>query len=115
VGTLACYALITVLNLLFIKRKMTEPPRLARAAAKPLAISAAMGAAAYFVNGIARRVAVSALGEGRAAEAAALVPSIAVAAIVYLALAVAVGAVTREDLKYAPRGEKIADILRLPR
>jgi stage V sporulation protein B len=115
VGTLACYALITALNLVFIKLKTSEPPRIMRAVLKPLAISAVMGAAAYFVNGVARRMSVSALGEGRAAEAAALVPAIVIAAAVYLALAVAAGAVTRDDLKYVPRGEKIADLLRLPR
>ncbi|MDR2615010.1 MAG: polysaccharide biosynthesis protein [Oscillospiraceae bacterium] len=115
VGTLACYALITVLNLIFIKLKIPEPPRALRAAARPLVVSAVMGAAAYFVYELARRFIIPALGEGRRAEIAALAPAVIAAVVVYAALAVAARAVTRDDLKYVPRGERIADFLRLPR
>jgi stage V sporulation protein B len=115
VGTLVCYVLITVLNFIFIKLKIKEPPRALRAAARPLVVSAVMGAAAYFVYELARKLIIPALGEGRRAEIAALAPAVVAAVIVYAALAVAVRAVTREDLRYLPRGERIADILRLPR
>jgi stage V sporulation protein B len=116
VGTLVCYALITALNLIFIKLKIPEPPRVLRTAVRPLIVSAVMGAAAYFVYELAWKLIVPALGlEGRRAVIAALAPAVLVAVIVYIALAVAARAVTREDLKYVPRGERIADILRLPR
>ncbi|MDR1065683.1 MAG: polysaccharide biosynthesis protein [Oscillospiraceae bacterium] len=114
VGTLVCYALITVINLIVIKLKTPDPARVTRSAVKPLMISAVMGAAAYSVYGLSRKLLGTTFGSGRTAEVFALAPAILVAVVIYAVLAVVAGAITREDLKYVPKGGGIADLLRLP-
>ncbi|MDR0446972.1 MAG: polysaccharide biosynthesis protein [Oscillospiraceae bacterium] len=115
IGTLVCYAVITAVNLIVIKLKTPEPPRVVRTAVRPLIISAVMGVAAFSVHGLVQKLIGGSLGSGRAAEAVALLPTIAIAVIIYAVLAVASRAITRADLKYVPKGDRIADILHLPR
>jgi len=43
----------------------------------------------------------------------AMVISILIAVIVYAAAVIVTGALTREDMRFVPKGEKIASILRL--
>jgi stage V sporulation protein B len=114
IGTLACYASITVINLVIIGMRVPEPARVARTAAKPLCISAVMGVAAYSVYGLTRRALSGALGTGRSAEALFLAAAVIVAVAVYAALIIVTRTITREDLKYVPKGDSVARFLRLP-
>ena len=43
----------------------------------------------------------------------AVLPAVLLAAVVYVVLALAIGAVTRQDLQTLPKGEKLADRLHL--
>ena len=56
VGTLSCFAVISILNLLIIKRCVPNPPRYLVALSKPLAASVVMAAAAWGSHGLLARV-----------------------------------------------------------
>lgn len=104
IGTCLCYALIMILNLIAIRRHVDPAPRLLRVFAKPLAATAVMAVAAWAVNGLLSRFTSASI---------AVLAAIAVAVMVYLVLVLALRAITREDLKLLPKGEKIANLLRL--
>ena len=78
-----------------------------------------MGAAAWAVYGLAEKV-LSAVPEGeteavlsRTGNAMATLGAIGVAVVIYLALVVALRAITRDDLSLMPKGERIARLLGL--
>lgn len=104
IGTCLCYFVIMALNLAIILRTVRPAPKLARTFVRPLAASVVMAAAAWGVNGLASRV--------LPGKVAVLV-AIAVAAVVYGVLVILLRAITREDMLMLPKGEKIANLLRL--
>ena len=56
VGTLCCFAIAAILNLLIIKARVPAAPGYAKAFVKPLAASIVMGGAVWAVYGLASRV-----------------------------------------------------------
>lgn len=104
ISTLLCYGLIAALNLGAIRRSIPAQVRLGEIFGKPLVMTAVMALTARAVYGLLSRAA----GNG-----VAVLGAIALAALVYGVLAVALGAVRREDLLALPKGEKIADKLHL--
>ena len=104
ISTLLCYGLIAALNLGAIRRSIPTQVRLGEIFGKPLVMTAVMAVTARAVYGLLSRAA----GNG-----VAVLGAIALAALVYGVLAVALGAVRREDLLALPKGEKIADKLHL--
>ena len=104
ISTLLCYGLIAALNLGAIRRSIPAQVRLGEIFGKPLVMTAVMAVTARAVYGLLSRAA----GNG-----VAVLGAIALAALVYGVLAVALGAVRREDLLALPKGEKIADKLHL--
>ena len=104
VSTLYCYALIVLIDLIAIARLVPERPGYIRLFARPVLVTAVMALAARSGYGLFCRV---------LPERWAVLPAIAVAAAVYVILALAVGAVTRTDVVTLPKGEKIADFLHL--
>ena len=104
VSTLYCYALIVLIDLIAIARLVPERPGYIRLFARPVLVTAVMALAARSGYGLFCRV---------LPERWAVLPAIAVAAAVYVILALATGAVTRTDVVTLPRGEKIADFLHL--
>ena len=104
VGTLACYVLISLLELGLIKRVVPAPPQYGRVFLKPLTAAAVMGAAVWAVYGLVSRF----LG-----NSISTVLAIAVGGCVYGVLVVVLRAISKEDLMLMPKGDKIAKILRL--
>lgn len=104
VSTLYCYALIVLIDLIAIARLVPERPGYIRLFVRPVLVTAVMALAARSGYGLFCRV---------LPERWAVLPAIAVAAAVYVILALAVGAVTRTDVVTLPKGEKIADFLHL--
>lgn len=104
VSTLYCYGLIVLIDLIAIARLVPERPGYIRLFARPVLVTAVMALAARSGYGLFCRV---------LPERWAVLPAIAVAAAVYVILALAVGAVTRTDVVTLPKGEKIADFLHL--
>ena len=109
IGTLVCYLLIAVMNLVLVWRMLEEKPNYPAYFLKPAAASAVMGAACWAVYGLASRV----MGEGYLRQALATMAAIGVAVVIYLVLVIALRIITREDLKMIPKGEKLAKLLHI--
>lgn len=104
VSTLLCYALITVLNLIAIARSVPERPDYFGLFARPALAAALMGLAAWW----SQRALCLLLPAGLATVAAVLL-----AVLLYALAAVALRAVTREELETLPKGDKLARLLRI--
>lgn len=104
VSTLICYALIAALNFSALSRTLKKPLRLFPLFAKPLLCTALMAAAAKLFY----RILFPVFG-----NAPAVLISVAAAAILYAAAASAIGVFSRKELRFLPKGDKIADVLRI--
>ena len=109
VGTLCSYCAMAAMDYVFMCRTLSSRPRLLRVFSGPLAASALMGLTAWGVYGLGARL----LGQGRIGTLLAMCAAIGAAVIVYLVTAIVFRAVTREDMKLIPGGEKIARILHM--
>lgn len=140
ISTLACFSVIAILDLVIIKLALPRSLSYVRVFAKPAAAAAAMGAAAWAVNGLVGQLLIwidsllkrevplfLALGDdgstllneaGQAVlswkgNALAVMAAIGVAVIVYFALILLTKAISKEDLALMPKGDKIARLLRI--
>lgn len=123
IGTLVCYAIVALIELYIIKRKIPAAPNYRRTFLKPLFAALIMGAAAWAASGLLTKLllgitAFQAQVAGvvdltRMGYAVVTVGTIGVAVVVYLILVVFTHAITREDLSLMPKGDKIAKILRI--
>jgi hypothetical protein len=104
-GNVLCFGLCLVLDLLIISRVLRGRPRYLSIFLKPLIAAGVMGAGAWAVYGLVFKLLHS--------NTLAVVCSIGVAVVIYAVLIVALKAITREDLKLMPKGDKIARLLRL--
>ncbi len=106
IGSLLCYAVITILNLITMKIVLKNPPAIVKNMLRGLMAAAVMGGVTFGcwygmkVLGITSNILLCG-------------GPIAAGAIVYLICAVLFRAITREDCVLLPKGEKIADILHL--
>jgi stage V sporulation protein B len=112
-GTLTCYGAITILNLLFIALKVRDCPDFAKAFLKPALCTAIMGVGAWTVYELLRKLGSGFLGNGRAALALYLFGAIAAAIVIYGVLVIATKTITRDDMRLIPRGERIANFLKI--
>ena len=104
VGTLVCYVIVAVLELLLTKRVIPAAPEYTRVFAKPMVAAGVMGIAVWAVYGLLHRF----LGNTLSAMGA-----IGVGVVVYAVLVVALKAISRQDLSLMPKGDKIAKLLHL--
>ncbi len=104
VGTLCCFGVVALLDMVFIARVVPSPPSFLRAFAKPLVASAVMGGAAWAVCGLMSRYVGPRVG---------CLLGIAAGMAVYFALVVLLKVFSKDDLELMPKGDKIAKILRL--
>ena len=108
IGTSLCYLVILVINLVNIRR-LHIPFSLRRSFLRPLLAAGVMG---VFVWLIYPPLAVL-LGNGRLMSLISVLLTVALAAVIYLLMLIAVKALPREDILMLPKGEKIAKILRI--
>ncbi|MGM9521309.1 MAG: oligosaccharide flippase family protein [Oscillospiraceae bacterium] len=113
IGTLVCYVIITLINVVFISVKLPAKPNFLKITVRPLICTAVMGAAAGAVYGLLDKFLNPLLGGGRLGLLVCLVGAIAVAVIIYLVLIIALRAVTRDDILLLPKGEKLAKLLKI--
>lgn len=113
IGTICCYAVICILNCFFISRCLRRKPNYVSAFVRPLVSSVVMGAAAWAVYGLADKLLGAEAGGSRIMLILAMCTAIVVAVIVYLVLVIVTRAVTSEDMKLIPRGEKLAKLLKI--
>lgn len=104
VGTLACFVVVALLDVVIIRRVVPSPPSFIRAMAKPLLASVVMGAAAWSACGLASRFVGVRLG---------CLAGIAAGVAVYAVLVVVLKVFSKDDLALMPKGDKIAKILRI--
>lgn len=104
VGTLACFAIVSILELLAIKRVTPHPPKYLRVFVKPTLAAALMGAAAWGCYGLL---------SGHLGNTLAVAGAIVVAVVIYALLVVVLRIVSRDDLSLMPKGEKIARLLHI--
>lgn len=109
IGTLTCFVVVGVLNLLIIKRMVPHPPRYHLVFIKPLIASAIMGAAAWASHGLLSRVFSGSFLMNAAATAGAILVGVAVYAILVVLLRV----LSKDDLEMMPKGDKIAKLLHI--
>ena len=110
VGTLCSYCAMAAMDYVFMCRTLSSRPRLLRVFSAPLAASALMGLTAWGIYGLCRR---ALTGSHRIGTLIAMCAAIGAAVVVYLITAIVFKAVTKEDMKLIPGGEKIARILHM--
>ena len=109
VGTLTCFVVVSVLNLLVIKRLVPQPPRLTTVFVKPVIASAIMAAGVWASYGLFARV----FHGSFLMNAVAAAGGVLVGVIIYVILIAALRVLSREDLEMMPKGDKIAKLLRV--
>lgn len=105
IGTCCCYLVMLTSNLIFMGKKMARPMNLGRIFLRAGVSCAAMGVAAWAVWSLLSRV-----------MSSTLIPfglAVIVGVIVYAVMIVATRAVTMEDMKLIPKGEKLGRLLHI--
>lgn len=113
VGTIVCYVLITLINVVFMSRRLPEKPDFIKITLRPVACTFVMGLAAWASNGLLSRTLMPALHGGRLGGIICLALAIIIAVAVYAVMVLMLRVVTREDVMLLPKGEKIANLLHL--
>ena len=106
IGSLLCYASITVLNLITMRRVLPQAPAIAKNVLRGFLSAAIMGIVTFGCW-----YGLKALGIGSSIILCG--GPIAVGVLVYLICAIKLRAITREDCLLLPKGQKIADLLHL--
>jgi len=120
IGTLLCYVVVLVLDLIALKRIVPETGGYLRVFAKPVFSGLVMGGGAWAAYGLLERIltaagmtdSAGAQALSRTGNAVAAFGAIAAAVVIYFALVLLTRAISKEDLLLMPKGEKIAKILR---
>jgi len=113
IGTLACFAVITSLNVIFITIKVKERFKVVNGILKPLMCALIMAAISYLTYQGVSLLGSNIIGSGRMAVIIYLAVAIIVGVLAYLFLVVFTRTITKDDLLYVPRGEKLAKLLRV--
>jgi len=108
IGTMLCYLMIAVLNLLAIGKLVPQKPKLLRNLLRSVLPAAIMGAVVFGIYWALQQV----LGVDGSRVLLCGVP-IMVGVVVYFVAVVVFKAITREDCQLLPKGDKIAKLLHL--
>jgi stage V sporulation protein B len=106
VGTLVCYVLVSVLELIIIKRVIPHAPKYGSIFIKPVIASVIMGAAVWAVYGLLTNM----LGLGNSLST---LGAIAAGGVLYVILVLVLQVISRDDLVLMPKGKRIAQILHI--
>ena len=105
IGTLLCYLCICLLNVASIRRLFRQPPAILKNLVRPFLAAAVMGICAY-----GAWFGLKQIFDSRLILCGA---PVLVGVLVYAVLVIKFKAITREDCLLLPKGEKIANLLRL--
>lgn len=111
IGTLVCFLITAVLNLIFVSRTVEDKPNYFALFAKPLLASFLMAEGAKLAYRLLRRVIV--LSSARLTLLVCVGGAIGFAVVLYLVLVLTMRIITRDDLALLPKGEKIARLLKI--
>ena len=112
-STIISYVCIAAFNILFMRRSLPVRPSFRVAFVVPVICTVAMSAAAFAVYGLGMKVLGDWFSASRLHMLVIMCISMLAAVAVYGALVVALGGITREDMKLVPKGEKLAKFLKL--
>ena len=115
-GTLCCYIVMLTTNLISMARHMARPMNLWHIFGRSGISAAVMGVAAWAVNSLLQGMMAGSAASIGGRPLAILVPFMAgvcVGVVVYAVMIVALRAITLEDMKLFPKGEKIAKVLHI--
>ena len=107
IGTVSCYLIITILNLMSMKRAVPHPPAVIRNLIRPFLAAAIMGASVWGIWWVLKTIV------GITSSLILCALPVMVGVVVYAVAAIVLKAITREDCILLPKGEKIAKILHL--
>lgn len=114
-GTLCCYVVMLSVNLFFMARRMARPMNLWTIFGRSGISAAVMGVAAWAVYSLLHGMMSSGtMIAGR--ELNVLIPffvAVCVGVVVYVVMVIALRAITVEDMKMFPKGEKLAKMLHI--
>jgi stage V sporulation protein B len=113
IGTLACFAVITILNIIIIKMRLPQRPKFFAAFIKPFVCAVIMAFTAFLSYRLFYFLGSGLIGTERSAVVLYLTLSIVLAIFVYGFLVVITRAVTKEDMKLVPKGELIGRLLKV--
>lgn len=105
VGTLTCFALAAVVDFVLIRRLVPAAPRFGRLFFGPALATAAMAVAAWGGYKLAHLLLGNTL---------SICVAIVLAVAVYGFMVIRLQMISRQELKMIPKGEKLADLLKLP-
>ena len=105
IGTLICYATISMLDVFAMRRVLRHPPKLLENLFKPALAAAVMGGVAFGADRLARLL--------HFPLVLRLIFAIGAAGLCYLALVLLLRIVTKDDCRLLPKGDKIAKLLRI--
>ena len=103
-GTLVCFALVSVMELVAIKKVTPPPPKYLRVFVKPAIAAGVMGAAVWASYGLLA---------AHLGNTLSVAGSIVIGCVVYGILVLVLRIVSRDDLSLMPKGDKIAKLLRI--
>lgn len=110
IGTFFCYFVMCIMNYFYMRRKIQSKLDIRAALVRPFISTVLMAAAAWGVYEIAARV----LGSGSwIIILVELAAAIVIAVAVYLVAIVKTRAITMEDMRLIPKGEKLGKLLRI--
>lgn len=113
IGTASCYVVMLTINLIFMAKKMARPMNLWRIFGRAGISAGVMGVAAWAVWSLLRTL-LSVSAEGRSfALLVAFGLAVLAGVVVYAVMIIATRAITLEDMKLIPKGEKVAKLLRI--
>lgn len=110
IGTLCCYITMCVMNMIFMFRKLEPNPKLSNIFVRPTLASLIMGAVAFAVYFGCMLILPT---DSRLYMLVGMCLAIGVAVIVYGVAVIKLRAITAEDMKLIPKGEKIAQHLHM--
>ena len=116
IAMVACWVVISIMNVVLVKRKVPEPPSFLKVLVRPALCTIVMAFAAWASYGLLDTLLVGPLNTVlpmRLALAVPLTGAIALAMVIYLLLIIATKALTREDMLMLPKGERLAKLLRV--
>ncbi len=115
-GTLSCYLVMVSCNLIFMSRHMARPMRIGKILGRSGLCAIIMGIAAWSVWDLLHNMMSGVLTTIGGRELNVILPFLAAVGtgvVVYCVLAIALRAITLEDMKLFPKGEKIAKVLHI--
>ena len=106
IGSLLCYVSITILNVLTVRRVLTDPPAIVKNMLRGFLAAAIMGVGTFGAWYGLKYLGID-------SNLILCAAPILVGVVLYVIGAVKLKAITREDCLLLPKGEKIADLLHL--